>query len=340
MAEEGARELAMRNCPHCNNEIQDEAIFCRFCRREVEPPLWLTSLQKCPYCAEWVERGIDRCPLCGKAIATGKPFSTELTSLEQAEEPRVTPPFTDALEEADEGAQPSDEPPFHRTFMPQSEVAADKPYDETESQPPDEGIAVLHARRLEPLPDLHSAQLAPQETARAVPSPKAILRGAAILLGFAGAIATGVWIYGRLPSINEVAPPPTKVAAQASATSLQAGLPVEATQSPFPTARPLPTPTHTEEPCHSWEEITLEDKGQTICAYGTLKRWFVVQGFPYVAIFSEEPGTFAIVDRTQSYPQFPQGTCIQATGEVEIMRGTRPFIDAKGALKSCGNPDE
>jgi hypothetical protein len=64
----------MRNCPHCGKEIQDEAAFCRFCRHDVAPPLWLTSLQKCPYCAEWVERGIERCPLCGKALVTEEPF--------------------------------------------------------------------------------------------------------------------------------------------------------------------------------------------------------------------------------------------------------------------------
>lgn len=60
----------MRNCPHCNREIQDEAVICRFCRQDVDPPLWLTSLQKCPFCAEWIERGIGRCPLCSKDVSS------------------------------------------------------------------------------------------------------------------------------------------------------------------------------------------------------------------------------------------------------------------------------
>jgi RNA polymerase subunit RPABC4/transcription elongation factor Spt4 len=74
----------MRSCPNCHKEIQDEAVFCRFCRREVDPPLWLTSLQKCPFCAEWVERGIERCPLCGKDLSQATPFSIPVEKVEQA----------------------------------------------------------------------------------------------------------------------------------------------------------------------------------------------------------------------------------------------------------------
>jgi hypothetical protein len=58
-----------------------------------------------------------------------------------------------------------------------------------------------------------------------------------------------------------------------------------------------------------------------------------------MAIFSEEEGTFVIVDRLTYYYQFRPGDCIQAVGEVELMRGVRPFIDAGDALSICPTED-
>jgi hypothetical protein len=97
----------------------------------------------------------------------------------------------------------------------------------------------------------------------------------------------------------------------------------------------LPTPAPTKNNCYFWDEITLDMAGQIICAYGELRRWFRVDEIPFVAIFSEEPGTFAIIDREMTYPDYAQGSCITTTGEVEVMRGTRPFIEAQGDLEIC-----
>ncbi len=53
-----------------------------------------------------------------------------------------------------------------------------------------------------------------------------------------------------------------------------------------------------------------------------------------MAVFSEESGTFAIIDRTTTHPVGP-GDCILARGTVEIMQATRPNIDAQGVLETC-----
>ena len=85
-----------------------------------------------------------------------------------------------------------------------------------------------------------------------------------------------------------------------------------------------------------WSDISTAMEGQQVCAYGIIKRRFRVDSeIPYMAIFSEDEGTFVIVDRLTYYYQFRPGDCIQAVGEVELMRGVRPFIDAGDALSIC-----
>jgi hypothetical protein len=63
-------QSAMRACPHCSREIQDEAVFCRHCRRDVEPALWLTAMRRCPYCAEWIDLEVTKCNHCQKGLGT------------------------------------------------------------------------------------------------------------------------------------------------------------------------------------------------------------------------------------------------------------------------------
>lgn len=123
------------------------------------------------------------------------------------------------------------------------------------------------------------------------------------------------------------------------------------TPSPEPTAtrRPAPTlPPVTEEAavlptqvetsalpdCVLWDSVSLEDEGAELCVYGVVKRWFAGEEIPFVAIFSEDAGTFAIIDRTTTHP-VGAGDCILARGTVEIMRATRPDIDVSGNLETC-----
>ncbi len=121
--------------------------------------------------------------------------------------------------------------------------------------------------------------------------------------------------------------------------------PTRPAATPLPTLPPSPTSrqaaadavteTPTQPSCLLWDQITLEDAGQTLCAYGQVKRRFVTGELPFVALFTEELGTLYIVDRLTSHPEVSAGTCIMATGVVEIMSGARPFIDANGNLLTC-----
>ncbi|MCH8095315.1 MAG: zinc ribbon domain-containing protein [Chloroflexi bacterium] len=116
------------------------------------------------------------------------------------------------------------------------------------------------------------------------------------------------------------------------------------TRRPAPTLPPLteesaigPSPVQTPSPeneCVSWDTVALEDEGAELCVFGVLKRWFAGGEIAFVAIFSEEAGTFAMIDRTTTHPVGP-GDCILARGTVEIMQATRPNIDVQGTLEAC-----
>ena len=112
---------------------------------------------------------------------------------------------------------------------------------------------------------------------------------------------------------------------------------MSAALTPTPRARPTATPlAPTPTPgCRSWEEVSLEDDGQELCVYGQVKRWYRTGELPFVAVFSEEPGTFIVIDRSTSHEGVEPGTCIQVTGTVEVMGGARPYIDAAGQLEAC-----
>jgi hypothetical protein len=154
-----------------------------------------------------------------------------------------------------------------------------------------------------------------------------VLVGIVAILGLQSAgFNTPSWIPafpgigGNTPTRPAATPLPTL---PASPTSLQAATATAVTETP------------TQPACLLWDQITLEDAGQTLCAYGQVKRWFVTGELPFVALFTEQPGTLYIVDRLTSYPEVSAGTCIMATGVVEVMSGARPFIDAAGNLLTC-----
>ncbi len=105
---------------------------------------------------------------------------------------------------------------------------------------------------------------------------------------------------------------------------------------PATSVAPDPTETggSTTGGCLRWDQITLEHEGEELCVYGIIRRWFAVSDVPFVGVFSEESGTFVVIDRTTTHEAI-QGDCVVARGAVEIMSRTRPDIDVNGTLESC-----
>lgn len=231
------------------------------------------------------------------------------------------------------GASP--ESPVQRTYQPRSVALQRGQASELAPEPMDDVQSSVWAAEVEGDANFGREQLVDSAPRRRLPI--ALLQG---LMGIAliGGVGYGLVTLARGPIGAMVA------------ESL-------ATDAPTDTAVPLPTPTLRSAPtlppedgattaapttpalvdsgeCLLWDQITLEDEGRELCAYGEIRRWFSVAEVPFVAIFSEEAGTFAIVDRTTT-PDVGPGDCIVARGTVEVMSRTRPDIDLNGTVELC-----
>jgi hypothetical protein len=95
----------------------------------------------------------------------------------------------------------------------------------------------------------------------------------------------------------------------------------------------------------SWEEITPDMKGETVCARGLIAR---LTQSPQVGCrysFSETPNTFFLfsnfweISNSDPGKTVGVGTCVEVTGEIEIQGGV-PFIHIddliSGASTSIG----
>jgi hypothetical protein len=209
----------------------------------------------------------------------------------------------------------------------------------------EEGLAVLHDRRLDsdrdfdPLADLlpSSDQETPEDDQEKRSFPIAlIIRWSLIPVGIIAITAIAFIAFRRLDLSSLFAfreGTPISTSAPTIAPTIASALATRAEGSPSP--EPTTTPEPDEMGCVRWDEISLDSEGEILCAYGVIKRWFQSGDIPYVAIFTEEMGTFEIIDYTRTYPEFKSGTCVMVEGEVEIMRNVRPYIDADGTLSVC-----
>lgn len=339
----------MRNCPNCGKEIQNEAIFCRFCRRDVVPPTWLDSLEKCPYCAEWVERGLEHCPLCEKPLSTYEEAKTPpftgvhpddlIANLRnqagesEATQEELRPSFFHRLRDAGRSEEMQEEP----DLMEEEEVEL-----EPLSRPhPPGGIADLDE---EEIPSgFHT--LEPERAGLSLPVDVGVLLRYLLLLIFIGAtVAGGVYLLRGparplISSLLTPAPTPSTTPSPEPTNTMMAATlpPLASDQTPAPEGA---TPVLGPQDCLSWEEITRQDEGSQLCVFGEIRRWFSAENIPFFAIFSEEIGTFAFVDYNTTYPNVKPGVCIRDTGFIEVSPAGRPYMDLRGDFEFCEQAPE
>lgn len=189
------------------------------------------------------------------------------------------------------------------------------------------------ASEVEPIADLRSEAPGPKQVRSRVP--------AGLLQGLVGLILIGGIGYGLVALMRGPAgamlaerlatdvPTETPIPQPTATRSIAPTLPPETQAAVGPTAGPDGT-----VECLHWDQVSLQHEGSELCVYGVIRRWFAVSEVPFVAIFSEESGTFAVVDRSTAHPVGP-GDCIVARGLVEVMSRTRPDIDINGTLELC-----
>lgn len=290
-----------------------------------------------PFESEW-----DDEPAYAAEPASSPGYETEL----RAEEDYADEPERPLSEQAGWGDEQGYPTPQQRTSYYESDWDAEEQAAPAHYQPAAEPLASasttgefeaqssIWASEVEPEPQPHSNQPAVEVSRRAV--PLAILQGL-IVIGLIGGAAYGLFTLAGGPLGARLV--------EALATEVPTETPIPgptATLRPasiLPPATPLaPGPTGTggssTDGCLRWDLISLDDEGSELCAYGEIRRWFAASEVPFVAIFSEEGGTFVVVDRSTTHPVGP-GDCIVARGTVEVMSRTRPDIDVNGTLELC-----
>lgn len=292
---------------------------------------------RCHFCAEWIEHESEDCPYCRK----------NLIGIDQT--PPAAPFIDSSVDALIEGFRTAsaDEDEDEQEPLAPSVLEAHTP-SPLEEPAPKTDLSTFRSQMLdrkplwEKLPGLSRKRedddSSPREPFR-LPTSSPVFRIAAGII-VAGILAViGIGIVRNVDfSSSAAAPEPTQTAPP-PATATRLKLPTQTVEAAGGANTPVPP---TDEPaevnCVQWDEVTIEDAGSELCVFGVIKRWFAVSDIPFVAIFSEEVGTFAFVDRTKAHSQARPGTCIMGRGIIEVMSATRPNIDLQGDLQFCPEP--
>jgi hypothetical protein len=315
----------------------------------------MSTLEKCSFCAEWIESGLEKCPLCGRDVEIQPevripPFRREKPEELVANLRRHTQPVEEEAEELDEDRVelPSDSlwGEFSSGGHPQPSPSPPPAFKPVEDFKPLRGRRTDESMRLRPITELLPEE--DEKSRRRLPriSVSASLIRTLVIILFVGAIGVGGIALavgpGRAFISEMLTPEPTLTRAPLPTTTPVFAATLPPVDQPEATDTLLPTDAVVDwrSGCVLWDQVTLEDADQELCVYGEVKRWFSVTEIPFVAIFSEYPGSFALVDHTRDHPEIRPGMCLKVQGKIEIMRHTRPYIEVGDSIETCPDIDE
>ena len=82
-----------------------------------------------------------------------------------------------------------------------------------------------------------------------------------------------------------------------------------ATRTRVPTSQPSPS-------CIAWNRVSDSHIGKELCVYGTIVKQYATEQYAHIVRFSEDPGTFLLRGRGWYYEGLKSSLCVAAVGTV------------------------